>query len=189
MLTCLASVAMLAQQLSVSGNIKDNTGYPVPGAAVMVAGTTQGTVTDFDGNIFFPNMGRAAAAVPGGYMTIGKEESGKTVDVKQNQLTTALGVPSITGTNVIRYESSKWMLDGATVTGTTEQTDFTTLCIRSQQINYFNTGFQNLHNRTLLFKARRVSVNNPMLHIIQLFSIINSFSKNIKKTSQCSFLR
>ena len=49
-LTCLASVAMLAQQLSVSGNIKDNTGYPVPGAAVMVAGTTQGTVTDFDGN-------------------------------------------------------------------------------------------------------------------------------------------
>ena len=50
LLTCLASVAMLAQQITVSGNIKDNTGYPVPGAAVMVAGTTQGTVTDFDGN-------------------------------------------------------------------------------------------------------------------------------------------
>ena len=30
-------------------------------------------------------------------------------------------------------------------------------------------------------------MNNPMLHIIQLFSIINSFSKNIKKTSQCLF--
>ena len=82
--------------------------------------TFESTQTDADGNIFFPNMGRAAAAVPGGYMTIGKEESGKTVDVKQNQLTTALGVPSITGTNVIRYESSKWMLDGATVTGSTD---------------------------------------------------------------------
>ncbi len=69
--------------------------------------------TDQDGNIYFPNMGNAAAAVPGAYMTIGKEENGYTTDIKQNQLTTALGVPAVEGSLPITFESSKWMLEGA----------------------------------------------------------------------------
>ena len=50
LISCIVAISAMAQQLTVTGNIKDNTGYPVPGAAVIVAGTTQGTVTDFDGN-------------------------------------------------------------------------------------------------------------------------------------------
>jgi iron complex outermembrane receptor protein len=40
----------MAQQLTVSGIVKDGTGEPVIGANVLVKGTTNGTITDFDGN-------------------------------------------------------------------------------------------------------------------------------------------
>ncbi len=41
---------MVQQQNNVSGSVKDEDGLPLPGVAVVVKGTTQGTVTDFDGN-------------------------------------------------------------------------------------------------------------------------------------------
>ena len=47
-LLLLVTASVSAQ--SVKGTVVDNTGYPVPGAAVVVAGTTIGTATDFDGN-------------------------------------------------------------------------------------------------------------------------------------------
>ena len=84
--------------------------------------TFETTRTDNEGYIYFPNTGRNAAAVPGGYMTTGKEENGKTNDYKQNQLTTALGVPMLTGSFPVKYESSKWMLDGARLNSSTETT-------------------------------------------------------------------
>src|SRR5690554_5668558 len=37
-------------QTTVSGSVADDNNVPVPGANVIVAGTAQGTVTDFDGN-------------------------------------------------------------------------------------------------------------------------------------------
>lgn len=41
---------MFAQtSTTITGTITDNDGLPIPGAAVMVKGTTTGTVTDFDG--------------------------------------------------------------------------------------------------------------------------------------------
>lgn len=86
--------------------------------------TFEGTATDADGNIYFPNKGKAAAKVPGAYMTIGQEQNGQNVDVKQNQLTTALGVPAITGTGAVTFESSKWLLEGAQ-TNTTSDTEAT----------------------------------------------------------------
>ncbi|MDY4519872.1 MAG: TonB-dependent receptor [Bacteroidales bacterium] len=46
----IAPLSASAQTSTVSGTVRDSSGQPVPGAAVMVAGTTTGTVTDFDGN-------------------------------------------------------------------------------------------------------------------------------------------
>ncbi|WP_288373160.1 TonB-dependent receptor [uncultured Algoriphagus sp.] len=37
-------------EVSISGTVKDETGMPLPGATVLVKGTTNGTVTDLDGN-------------------------------------------------------------------------------------------------------------------------------------------
>ncbi|MFP4844775.1 TonB-dependent receptor [Winogradskyella sp. PE311] len=46
MLFCVVSFA----QTTVKGKITDNTGLPLPGANIVVVGTSSGTVTDFDGN-------------------------------------------------------------------------------------------------------------------------------------------
>lgn len=45
----LCSVIAVAQSHAVSGTIRDAAGNPLPGVAVMVPGTTIGTVTDIDG--------------------------------------------------------------------------------------------------------------------------------------------
>ena len=45
----LCSGNAFAQNRSVSGKVVDGTGAPIIGAAVMVAGTSNGTVTDIDG--------------------------------------------------------------------------------------------------------------------------------------------
>lgn len=82
--------------------------------------TFENQATDDDGMPYFVNEGLASAAVPGGYMTTGKEENGATVDIKQNQFTTTNGVPMIEGTQPVKFESAKWMVDGAILNTATE---------------------------------------------------------------------
>ena len=47
------SVSMQAQNFTLSGTISDETGKPVPGATVLVKGTTNGTVSDVEGKYAF----------------------------------------------------------------------------------------------------------------------------------------
>ena len=45
------SVAMVAQTYTVTGNVTDaKDGLPLPGVSILIKGTTNGTITDFDGN-------------------------------------------------------------------------------------------------------------------------------------------
>ncbi|WP_321373089.1 TonB-dependent receptor [uncultured Draconibacterium sp.] len=44
------------QEKSVSGKISDKSGEPLPGVTVVVKGTTNGTITDFDGNYTITNV-------------------------------------------------------------------------------------------------------------------------------------
>ena len=46
----LLSVQVLVAQRTLSGNVTDEQGVPLPGASVVEIGTTNGTSTDFDGN-------------------------------------------------------------------------------------------------------------------------------------------
>ena len=47
------SVGAYAQNITVKGNVKDATGEPVIGANVLEKGTTNGVITDLDGNFQF----------------------------------------------------------------------------------------------------------------------------------------
>jgi TonB-linked SusC/RagA family outer membrane protein len=49
---CLSVISTLAvaQQKTVSGTVVDEAGIPLPGATILVVGTTNGTSADFDGN-------------------------------------------------------------------------------------------------------------------------------------------
>ena len=84
--------------------------------------TFEETKTNADGEIYFPNTGKSSSVVEGAYMTIGKTENNVNTDHRQNQLTTALGVPMLTGSNAIKYESSRWLLDGAKIISSTDET-------------------------------------------------------------------
>lgn len=46
----LLSVQVFAQEIAIKGSVKDQLGEGVIGANVIVKGTTNGTITDFDGN-------------------------------------------------------------------------------------------------------------------------------------------
>ncbi|WP_420574075.1 YfbK domain-containing protein [Kordia sp.] len=50
LLMLMVSSQAWTKQIEVSGTITDETGMPLPGASVLVKGTTIGTTTDFDGN-------------------------------------------------------------------------------------------------------------------------------------------
>jgi TonB-linked SusC/RagA family outer membrane protein len=45
-----------AQNINVSGNVQDTSGFPIPGVNVVVKNTTKGAVTDFDGNFTITNI-------------------------------------------------------------------------------------------------------------------------------------
>lgn len=47
---------VLAQERQVAGTVVDQNGQPVIGAFVMVDGTTNGVVTDVNGNYKLPNV-------------------------------------------------------------------------------------------------------------------------------------
>jgi TonB-linked SusC/RagA family outer membrane protein len=50
------SVSAFAQSQNITGKITDSSGEPLPGATVVVKGTTTGTSTNFDGNYELPNV-------------------------------------------------------------------------------------------------------------------------------------
>lgn len=52
----LLSVNLLAQQTKVNGVVKDNTGEPIIGANVLIKGSSEGTITDLDGNFVLSNV-------------------------------------------------------------------------------------------------------------------------------------
>ncbi|MDX9882606.1 MAG: SusC/RagA family TonB-linked outer membrane protein [Prolixibacteraceae bacterium] len=51
------------QTLTVSGKVTDSSGVPLPGVTVVVKGTTQGTITDSDGNYALANVSGNATLV------------------------------------------------------------------------------------------------------------------------------
>ena len=51
LLGVIAPIGVIAQNtITIQGTVKDNTGIPVIGANLIQKGTTNGVITDFDGN-------------------------------------------------------------------------------------------------------------------------------------------
>lgn len=56
-------IALMAQNIHVKGNVVDNTGEAVIGASVVAKGTTNGTITDLDGNFTLSNVKKGTTIV------------------------------------------------------------------------------------------------------------------------------
>jgi len=51
-----SSTSENSQQKAISGKVTDTTGSPLPGVSVVIKGTTEGTITDSNGNYSFPKV-------------------------------------------------------------------------------------------------------------------------------------
>jgi TonB-linked SusC/RagA family outer membrane protein len=71
---------LLNEQQTVSGTVVDETGVPLPGASVLEKGTTNGSITDFDGNFTIDLAGSNAVLVVSylGYTTQEVSLNGRT---------------------------------------------------------------------------------------------------------------
>ncbi|RIH64298.1 SusC/RagA family TonB-linked outer membrane protein [Mariniphaga sediminis] len=82
------------QQVTVSGKVTDNSNQPLPGVTVIIKGTTQGTVTNADGEYTITNIPENAilqfsfVGMRAQEITVGNQ---KTIDVKMEEETIGLG--------------------------------------------------------------------------------------------------
>ena len=78
------SVGAFAQQIAIKGIVKDTTGEPIIGANVLVKGTTNGTITDFDGNFSLSDVKKGDVIVISfvGYKTQEVVWDGKALNVE-----------------------------------------------------------------------------------------------------------
>ena len=74
--------------------------------------------------------------------------------------------------------------DGLADAGASEQSYLTALGIGRQQVDYLDAGFQNLHDRTLIFKRRRIAVDDPVFLILKTFPSVNCLSQDVEKAPQ-----
>ena len=82
----LFSVILQAQDIAVTGKVNDEKGMPIPGATILLKGTTTSTSTDFDGKfaIKAPSNGVLVVSFVG-YTTLNVQISGRAqIDVKLN---------------------------------------------------------------------------------------------------------
>ena len=59
-LLCFLPSVAFAQGIRVEGQVKDETGEPMIGVSVKVAGTGTGVITDLDGNFVLPSVSQNA---------------------------------------------------------------------------------------------------------------------------------
>lgn len=81
LLIFLSMPFLSAQELTVSGKISDKSGEAIIGASILVQGTTNGTITDFDGKFTVSNVSPNASLVISyvGYKTLNISVNGKTI--------------------------------------------------------------------------------------------------------------
>ncbi|WP_298341539.1 TonB-dependent receptor [uncultured Algibacter sp.] len=75
----LVSVSTAVAQ-SISGNVKDQAGIPLPGVNVILDGTTKGSVTDFDGNYTISNLENGSYTISATFVGYAKTSQSVTID-------------------------------------------------------------------------------------------------------------
>lgn len=84
----LATPTIITQS-GVTGTVVDENGSPLPGASIVIKGTTTGTITDFDGNFSFDDASTGDILV---VSYIGFESKEVTIDSSEISITLVSGV-------------------------------------------------------------------------------------------------
>lgn len=95
----LFSVIAMAQDVTVNGVINDESGLPVPGATILIKGTSKATASDFDGKfqITAPSNGTLTISFVG-YVTVQEAINGRTkLEIKLRPESQALNEVVVVG--------------------------------------------------------------------------------------------
>ena len=107
------------QQKSVSGTVTDESGQPLPGVTVVVKGTTQGTVTNADGNYSLTNIPEDATLV---FSFVGMRsqeiEVGNQANLNVQMIAEAIGLEEVVA---VGYGTQRKETLTGSVTGTTNE--------------------------------------------------------------------
>lgn len=96
----LGTLTLFSQEMKVSGTVTDDFGDPIPGVNVVVAKTTQGELTDFDGNYsILTEKGKKLVFSFVGMKTTTKTVEGPKLDVKLQDDILGLDEVIVTGTS------------------------------------------------------------------------------------------
>jgi len=101
-------VSVFAQEKTISGVVTDQSGLPLPGATVLIKGTTTGTSTDFDGNYsIVSNQGETLVVSFVGYTTqevvVG---ASNTLNIQLEESTQALDEVIVTAQGIRREKKA-----------------------------------------------------------------------------------
>ena len=176
----IGSVGLGAAQQSITGTVTDNSGEPLIGASILVAGTTTGTVTDFDGTftlnvpegseeLLVSYTGYATQTVP--LTTATSYEINLAEGVQLNDVVvTALGITR--DEKSLGYAVSE--VSGDEVTNTSENSVVSSLSgrIAGAQINNNNSGLGGSSN-IILRGATSVTGSNRPLFVVDGIPIAN----------------
>ncbi|HET7179500.1 MAG TPA: carboxypeptidase-like regulatory domain-containing protein, partial [Chryseosolibacter sp.] len=129
-LLLLASIQTIAQERHVSGTVLDPHGTPIPGASIIVKGTTTGTVTDANGNftlnadpssvLVIQFIGYERQEIPVGNLSNINVTLQESVTELEGVVVTALGltreeeslgysVSQVDGEQITNVQSNNWM--------------------------------------------------------------------------------
>lgn len=102
------TVNLTAQNVVLSGSVRNSSGEPIPGVIVMVKGTTSGTITDSNGNFSLKNVSSGTTLVFSfiGMKTQEIKVSGKTtIDLTMDEESTSLEGVVVVGYGTQKKES------------------------------------------------------------------------------------
>lgn len=169
-LSVLLGVVAFAQQ-SISGTVTDENGVPLPGATVVVEGTSNAAVTDFDGNYTLnATLGDLLVASYVGYNSNTLTASSETINFTLTQ-STELDEVIITAQGIARKEKA---LGYAVTTITSEdieskpETDISKILtgkIPGVQINT-GGGFLGTNANVIIRSKNSISGSNQPLYIV-----------------------
>lgn len=165
-----------AQQKTVTGNVTDQDGLPLPGVNIVVQGTTTGTQTDFDGN-YAINVSTGQTLM---FTYIGQKEVSKvvgasnTINVQMEDDAQALEEVVVTALGIERkprelsYSVAK--VDNSDINQTRATNTATALAgkVSGMQINTISSGV-NPSTRIVLRGNRSLLGNNQALIVIDGF--------------------
>ena len=166
----MIGVVAFAQQ-SISGSVTDDSGVPLPGATVVVEGTSNAAITDFDGNYSInATIGDVLVASYVGYNSNTQTASSATINFTLTQ-STELDEVIITAQGIARKEKA---LGYAVTTITSEdienkpETDISKILtgkIPGVQINT-GGGFLGTNANVIIRSKNSISGSNQPLYIV-----------------------